>query len=120
MVVKYSDEFGLESDRKKLAAGVGNFEITHIIMSESKKDYEVRDNEGKITLKKIPIVHFDVIQKDGQVGKYYSPNAPIIQACKDMLDKYGTKDKSGKLREAIYIEAVAEAGSKGREYLHFK
>lgn len=120
MAVKYNDEFGLESDRKKLAAGVGNFEITHIVMSESKKDYETRDSEGKITMKKIPIVHFDVIQKDGHAGKYYSPNMPIIQACKDMLEKYGTKDKTGKLRESIFIDSVVEAGMKGREYLHFK
>ena len=120
MVIKFSDEFGLEADRKKLAAGVGNFEITHIVMSESKKLYEVKDADGKTSMQKIPIVHFDVVQKDGAVAKYYSPNGPIIQACKDMLDKYGTKDKTGKLRESIFIAEVQEAGTKGREYLCFK
>jgi hypothetical protein len=120
MVIKFSNEFGLEADRKKLAAGVGNFEITHIVMSESKKLYEVKADDGKTSMQKIPIVHFDVVQKDGAVAKYYSPNGPIIQACKDMLDKYGTKDKSGKLRESIFIAEVQEAGTKGREYLCFK
>jgi len=121
MAVKFSDEFGLESDRKKLMAGIGNFEITHIVMSQSKKLYEVKSADGKSTeMKTIPIVHFDVKQKDGVVAKYYSPNAPIIQACQDMLDRYGGKDKDGKLKEFVFIEAVVEAGTKGREYLYFK
>jgi hypothetical protein len=116
MAVKFSEKFGLESDRKKLASGIGNFDITRIEIKESKKDYKKKDGEGKID-----IAHFDVIMKaDNSVGKYYSPNGPIIQACKDILDSIGTRDKNGTLKESVYIAEVAEAGEKGREYLYFK
>lgn len=116
MAIKFSEKFGLEADRKKLSAGIGNFDIVRIEIKESKKDYKTQDGEGKIK-----IAHFDVVMKaDGSTAKYYSPNGPIIQACKDILDSIGTKDKNGTLKEAVHIDEVAEAGEKGREYLYFK
>lgn len=115
MAINFSDKFGLESDRAKLAAGIGNFDITKIEVKESKKDYETPEG-----MKKIEIAHIDVTMKaDGSKKKYYSPNGPIVQACKDMLKEVGTRDSEGTLKEAVHIESVKQAGKKGREYLHF-
>jgi hypothetical protein len=117
MSVEFSKKFGLEGDRKKLVAGDGPFSITRIEMKESKKDYPIKEGKsGKITL-----AHFDALAEDGKtLLKFYSPNGPIIQACKDMLAEIGTKDKLGTLKESVHIQEVAEAGEKGREYLYFK
>lgn len=114
-MVKFSEKFGLEQDRFKLAAGIGKFDITRIELKKSKLEYESAD--GK---KLIDIVHFDVQMKaDGSIKKYYSPNGPIVQSCKEILAEIGTKDKIGTLKEPVYIEEVKESGQKGREYLHF-
>lgn len=116
MAIKFSEKFGLEADRVKLAAGNGKFNITHIALKESKKDYITEGKSGKIT-----IAHIDGISTvNSEVVKYYAPNGPIIQACKDILAADGTKDAKGKLKEPVYIDEVAEAGEKGREYLYFK
>lgn len=115
MAIKFSDKFGLESDRVKLAVGIGKFDITRIEIKDSKKEYDTKDGA-----KKIKIAHIDVQMKaDGSVKKYYSPNGPIIQACEDMLESIGVKSKDGTLKEAVYIEEVKVAGQKGREYLFF-
>lgn len=120
MATKFSEKFGLESDRVKLAAGVGKFNITHIVLKESKKDYSSRA-EGKESTGKITIAHINGISTvDGSIVKYYAPNAPIVQSCKDILDADGTKDPNGKLKDPIFIEEVALGGEKGREYLFFK
>ena len=114
-MVEFSKKFGLESDRKKLSAGIEAFDITRIEIKESKKDYETKEGS-----KKIEIAHFDVVMKsDKSVQKFYSPNGPIIQACKDMLADIGTKDKNGTLKESVFIAEVKEGGNKGREYLYF-
>lgn len=115
MAIDFSKKFGLESDREKLAAGVGNFDITRIEIKDSKKEYDTKDGAAKIK-----IAHIDVIMlADKSVKKYYSPNGPIIQACKDMLDEIGVKDKNGTLKETVHIAEVKTAGQKGREYLYF-
>lgn len=115
MALKFSEKFGLESDRTKLAAGIGNFDITRIEIKESKKDYETKDGAQKIE-----IAHIDVVMKsNGESKKYYSPNGPIVQACKDMLAEVGTRDKNGTLKEPVFIAEVKTGGSKGREYLYF-
>jgi hypothetical protein len=121
MATKFSEKFGLEGDRVKLAAGNGKFNITHIVLKESKKDYTTRSADNKEKIGKITIAHIDGVSTvDGSIVKYYAPNAPIVQSCKDILDADGTKDAKGKLKEPIFIEEVAEAGEKGREYLYFK
>lgn len=115
MAVKFSQKFGLESDRVKLTAGIKNFDIVRVEIKESKKDYKTADGDAKIK-----IAHIDAVDKDsGKKLKFYSPNGPIVQSCKDMLESIGT-DKSGALKESVFIEAVAEGGEKGREYLFFQ
>jgi hypothetical protein len=115
MVVKFGEKFGLESDRVKLAAGIGKFEVVRIEIKESKKEYDTKDGA-----KKIKIAHIDVVMKsDGSTKKYYSPNGPILQACEDMLNDIGVKSKDGTLKEPVYIDEVKTAGTKGREYIFF-
>lgn len=115
MAIKFSEKFGLESDREKLMAGIGKFDIIRIEIKESKKEYDTKDGAQKIS-----IAHIDVQMKvDGSIKKYYSPNGPILQACKDMLAEIGTKSKDGTLKEPVFIDEVKVAGQKGREYLFF-
>ena len=131
MVKSFQKEFGLDPERKKLMKGLKDFEITHVQINKSRKLYEQKDKENKVLKDTIDIAHFDVIfinddntvinaeYTKGNTAKFYSPNVPIIQACKDMLALDGTKDKDGKLKENFSIEEVVEGGEKGKEYLAF-
>lgn len=117
MAVNFLEKFGLPKDRLKLVSGIGNFDVIYVEFHESKKEYDTTV-EGVIRKKKIKIVYLNVKMATGDIMKYYSPNAPIIDAAEQMLKEYGNSD--GTLREAVHIEEVKEGKSdKNRPYLYF-
>lgn len=122
-MVEFGKEFGLDKDRKKLTAGDGKFSIIKIEMRTGKKDYEYRVNTpdgDKLVKGKLTLVHIDAVADDGKAKlKFYASNAPIVSACKEILEKFGGKD--GVLKEPVHIEEVKEDQSeKGlNPYLYF-
>ena len=122
-MVNYADKYGLPTDRTKLAAGLEDFNIVKITMVDSKKKYDTReegiDGNTKIVKKVISIAYLDVlIGKDKEVTKFYSPNAAIVSACKNMIKDFGKPD--GTMKEAIHIDEVKEGMSEaGKPYLFF-
>jgi hypothetical protein len=128
-MVKFSEKFGLPTDREKLLAGDKNFEIFKIEIIKSKKLYDVKEEteQGiKVSRKYIDIAYIDAHPCDDNgkptkdIIKYYAPNAPIVAGCKDMLTAFGQKSKDGTLSEGIYIEEVkSKAGDSKNEYLFF-
>lgn len=119
MVLKFSEKFGMDKDRKKLEAGVGKFNIVSIDIVEGKKDYEQRVDD-KLIKGKIKIANIDVIMdatKD--VVKYYSTASAIISSCQDIVNELN-KGKMGKLSEPVHIESVESRMSENkREYIVF-
>jgi len=131
--IKFSDKFGLDKDRKKLgavtneklkipiySAGV-NFQITKIVITESKKRYDHTNPDGEMTRGKINIAQFDVIKEDGTQAKFYSPNSAIVEACENILkDKDFGADKEGNLSTPAVINEVIEGeGEASRKYIAF-
>lgn len=117
-MVNFADKFGLPKDRVKLEAGLTDFDIVKIEITQSKKKYDVReelpDGSTKITRKLIDIAYFDTAAGE----KYYSPNAPIVSACKDILKAYGKVD--GTLKEVVHINEVKEGIGEGKNpYIFF-
>jgi len=130
--ISYSEKFGLDKSRKKLGAttdekkGTFNpgkdFSITKIVMGESKKRYDHEDKEtGEIVHGKIGIVQIDGVTENGDPFKVFSPNAPIVEACENILaDKEVGADKEGNLQTPVIIHEVMEGqGEKNRAYLAF-
>ncbi len=120
--IKFSEKFGLDKDRKKLEAGLKNFSITRIIITDSKKRYDHIDKEtDEITRGKIPIAQFDCLLEDGTPAKFYSPNSAIVEACENIIaDPDFGVDKEGYLSTVAEIgEVISGKGEKGRNYLAF-
>lgn len=126
-MVNFADKFGLPKDRVKLEAGLTNFDIVKIEMIKSKKAYDVREETEagtKISKKKIDIAYLDVHLFDDndkpskEISKYYSPNAPVVASCKEILETFGKPD--GSLREPVHINEVKEGmGENKNPYLFF-
>ena len=132
--IKYSDKFGLDKDRKKLSTVTDekanpptlypgqNFQITRIVMTTSKKRYDMQDIEsGELVHAKIPIAQFDVTTEEGKNLKLYSPNSAIVEACQNILkDPDFAASEDGTLAVPAEIGDVIEGkGEKGRGYLAF-
>jgi len=121
--IKFSDKFGLDKDRKKLEAGLKNFEITKIVITDSKKRYDHVDREtDEITRGKIPIAQFDCILESGETGKFYSPNSAIVEACENILNDadFAVDKATGILSvPALINEVISGKGEKGRNYIAF-
>lgn len=120
-MVNFGDKFGLPKDRFKLEKGLSNFDIVKIEIIKSKKLYDVREETEagtKVTKKLIDIAYIDC-EIDGEIKKFYAPNAPIVDACKDILKEYGKKD--GSLTEPVRIQEVKEEKAEGSKnaYLYF-
>lgn len=121
--IKFSDKFGLDKERKKLTAGLKNFSILKIIITESKKRYDhINKDTDELTRGKIGIAQFDALLEDGKtIGKFYSPNSAIVEACENILaDADFGADKEGNLTTPAEISEVIEGiGEKGRKYIAF-
>jgi hypothetical protein len=120
--IKYGDKFGLDKERKKLEAGLKNFSITRIVMTESKKRYDHVDSETEETVRgKIGIAQFDCTLEDGSFAKFYSPNSAIVEACENILaDVDFGANKEGYLSTPAEIgEVISGKGEKGRNYIAF-
>ena len=128
-VVKFGEKYGLDKDRKKIGAVDNaerntknpgeNFQIFRIIVTQSRKRYETVNDNDELVKGKIDIVQFDVTHEDGSEGKYYSPNAPIVEACKTILADIGA-DEEGFLKEPVEVSKVIEGkGDKNRSYIAF-
>ena len=133
-VVKYGEKFGLDKDRKKLGAETNekstppvysagkNFLIVKVVMTESKKRYDGADPDtGEIIHGKKKIAQIDVILEDGSAAKFYAMNAPIVEACQNMLeDKDISADKEGVFGTPVLITEVIEGiGDQKRKYIAF-
>ena len=135
MVKSFKDAFGLPSDRVKLEKGIGDFEIVKIEFRESKKKYNVLNNETNVASKvNLPIGYLDVKFKNGEIKKYFSMSKPIIQSlleiAKDanIIPKNAEKidkeymNRSFFLKETIYIvkvESGASESNPNNPYLYF-
>jgi hypothetical protein len=138
--ISFASKFGLDKNRHKLGAvtndkivppvvapmdfGGEGFQITKIIMVDSKKKYSVTNEDtNEIVKVKIPIVQFDVIHADGSIGKYYSPNGAIVEACQNIIDDsdFGYDKVTGELKTPAEITTVfAGKGENKRDYIAFQ
>lgn len=80
--VKFGDKFGLPKDRYFLRAGIKNFDIVKIEMSETKKSYETTktNDEGKkeVKVQRIPIAYIDIQAYDEQEEPiHYEPTGEL-------------------------------------------
>jgi hypothetical protein len=130
-VVKYSEKFGLDKDRKKLGVETNsktvspgkNFFIVKVVMTESKKRYDGADGEtGEIIHGKKKIAQIDIITEDGTPLKFYAMNAPIVEACQNMLeDKDIQAGEDGVFKYPVLINEVVEGlGEQKRVYIAFQ
>ena len=106
-VKTFSEKFGLDKDRKKLANGI-TFIITAIPKIEKTRkegeDYEIATIDG-----------VDLI---GEPVKYYGTNQAIIDACKTMLTD---AKPDGTLTEPIKVTVVERISEKRKKaYLTFE
>jgi len=121
--VSYAKKFGLDPERAKLDAGLKNFDILKIVVGESKKKYDHEDSEtGEIVHGKIDIVSLDLLLEDGTIKKVYAPNAPIVEACQNILKDPDFEAKpDGTLGVPCHIDEVIQGkGDKNRGYIAFK
>jgi hypothetical protein len=118
-MAEFSKEFGLDTERKIIEEGIGNFSIVSIEIKKGKKDYEQRKDD-KLVKDKIDIADIDVVSDVGkQPMKYYTTSLPLVEACRDIQAKYGGS-KNGRLSEPVHIVKVEKRKSEaGREYLVF-
>ena len=117
-MVNFNEKFGMDKDRKKLVAGIGNFDIVAIDITIGKKDYEVRAGDT-VTKGKIKIANIDVMMADKIVHKYYSTAGAIVTSCQEIVDVING-GKMGKLKETVHIDKVEERMSENkREYITF-
>lgn len=120
--VSYGKKFGLDPNRKKLAAGLENFDIVKIVLTESKKKYQHTGEDGELTKGKISIAQIDIIDADGKTLLFYSPNAPIVEACENILkdEEFGAGE-NGTLSVPCHIDKVIEGKGEGnKKYLAFQ
>jgi hypothetical protein len=80
--VSFADKFGLPKDRYFLRSGVSNFDIVKIVMSETKRPYEVtktnEDGKKEVKMQKIPIVYLDVQAYDESENPvHYEPTGEV-------------------------------------------
>jgi hypothetical protein len=138
--ISFASKFGLDKERHKLGAvtnekatpptvapmdfGGEGFQITKIIVVDSKKKYSVTNEEtNEIVKVKIPIVQFDAIHADGSIGKYYSPNGAIVEACQNIMEDpdFGYDKVTGELKVPAEITTVfAGKGENKRDYIAFQ
>ena len=138
--ISFAAKFGLDKDRHKLGAvtdtkatppiqapmdfGGEGFSIIKIVMTDSKRRYSVTNPDtNEIVKVKIPIVQFDVIHADGSMGKYYSPNSAIVEACENIMEDkdFGYSKETGLLESpAVVNTVIAGKGENKRDYIAFQ
>jgi hypothetical protein len=132
--LSYAGKFGLDPDRKKIGMKTDdtakpatqfpgeNFQIVKIVMGMSRKKYPVENEDGEMVHTKIPVVQFDIIHEDGSTGKYYSPNAAIVEACENILkdEDFGADKETGVLATPCEVSHLVEGkGAKNGKYVAF-
>lgn len=138
--VKFSDKFGLPKDRYFLKAGLKNFDIVKIEMSETKKAYETtktnEQGQKELKLQRIPIAYIDVqVFDEDEKPIHYVPTGELDTEKRPILESvdgagitkfYSSSGvivaacqdilaaygtKEGNLKEAVRIDEVKEKTS---------
>lgn len=136
MVKSFKEHFGLPTDRVKLEAEIGDFEIVQIEFRETKRKFNTVSEDDRMLKTVLPIAYIDARFRKSpeEIKKYFSMSKPIINASLDIVKDAGlierTVDKVSKdicnrvfkLKEPVYIAKVESGASENNPnnpYLFF-
>lgn len=136
MVKSFKEHFGLPTDRVKLEAEIGDFEIVQIEFRETKRKFNTVSEDDRMLKTVLPIAYIDVRFRKSpeEIKKYFSMSKPIINASLDIVKDAGliertvdkvskdTCNRAFKLKEPVYIAKVESAASENNPnnpYLFF-